>query len=221
MTEPPKYMVVDNLMEPADLAALRAYLSRQPFFFDNAFEWKKVWHPLDGQVLVTSPANYGDTGRAGADYPTGTPLDLFFTAMESRAEEIADVLRMSRAEIKYVASAYLYRAGWGLSWHNDAGPYRGAFAFYIHPAWRGNWGGELMILEEPRLTEPSGGAIDLGFETGGGFQEPAYCATGRGHFVMPLCNRLVVMTQALLHRINPVSPMAGENMRFSVAGFFL
>jgi Rps23 Pro-64 3,4-dihydroxylase Tpa1-like proline 4-hydroxylase len=215
-----KYSVIDGLMDETSLDALRAHLGQQPYFFDNALEWKKVWHPLDGQVLVTSPSAYGDTGRTSQQYPTGTPLDLFFAAMERNADAIAATLQLELDEIKYVASAYLYRAGWGLSWHDDAGPYRGAFAYYIHPEWRGNWGGELMILEEPRLRERPAGGVDLGYAVGG-FQEPAYCATGRGDFIMPLPNRLVVMSKALLHRINPVAPHAGEHLRYSIAGFFL
>lgn len=217
----PKYLVIDNFMDAAEMKAVRAYVEQEPFFFDNAFEWKKVWHPLDGQVLVTSPANYGETGRAGDSFPTDTPLDLFFNAMEEHAAAIARVLRCAPGDIKYVVSAYLYRVGWGLSWHNDAGPYTGAFAYYIHEQWRGNWGGELMIIPDERLFEPQPGAVDLGYEQGGGFRDPAFSASGRGEFVMPLSNRLVVMSQALLHSINPVKPQAGENMRFSLAGFFL
>jgi len=217
----PKYIVIDDLLSLESLRELRSHLKNEPFFFDNAFEWKKVWHPLDGQVLVTAPASYGDTGRSSTPYPTRTPLDLFFEAMRSHEADVARVLRRTPEQIKYVASAYLYRAGWGLSWHNDAGPYCGAFAYYIHEEWRGNWGGELMIHPDERLHEPRHGSIDLGYAQGGGFRDPAFSPHGRGDFIMPLPNRLVVMSEGLIHAINPVSAKAGENLRFSVAGFFL
>lgn len=216
-----KFAVIDGLLPESELRDLRDHLRTEPFFFDNALEWKKVWHPLDGQVLVTLPRSYGETETAGDTYPTGTPFDLFFAAMERHSQTIASLLHRPPEEIKYVASAYIYRAGWGLSWHDDAGPYCGAFAYYIHPEWRGNWGGELMILEEERLTQAAPGAVDLGYPAGGGFQKPAFCAEGRGSFIIPKPNRLVLLSKALLHRINPVSPHAGENMRFSIAGFFL
>lgn len=215
------YIVIDDLLPADRLAALRDHLKEEPFFFENSFEWKKVWHPLDGQTLVTAPTSWGDTGRSGGSYPTGTPIDHFFEAMAERFADMEPVLGRAADDVRYVASAYLYRAGWGLSWHNDAGPYRGAFAYYIHDEWRGNWGGELMIDPGERLTAPQHGSVDLGYRQGGGFREPSFSASGRGDFVMPLPNRLVVMRQALLHSVNPVSAKAGENMRFSVAGFFL
>lgn len=216
-----RYAVIDNFMDDDELEKLRNYLKAEPFFFDNSFEWKKVWHPLDGQVLVTSPVSYGKTGRGSNVYPTGTAFDLFFDAMRNQMPEIERIVGRSARKIKFVASSYLYRAGWGLSWHNDAGPYCGAFAFYIHEHWRGNWGGELMIHPEERLFTPQPGSVDLGYAQGGGFEQAAFSPSGRGEFVMPLPNRLVLMGEGLLHAINPVSVKAGENMRFSVAGFFL
>ncbi len=141
--------------------------------------------------------------------------------MLTHEDTISEVLHRDPSDIKYVASSYLYRAGWGLSWHNDAGPYCGAFAYYIHENWKANWGGELMILPEARLTTPVPGAINLGYEQGGGFKEPAYCERGEGSFIMPKPNRMVILSKALLHSVNPVSIKAGENMRFSIAGFFI
>lgn len=208
-------------MRSSELKELHDFLKKEPFFYENAFEWNKVWHPLDGKVLVTTPTSYGDTGRPGGTFPTNTPLDLFCSAMEDRSEIIAKVLRCGQDEIRYIVAAYLYRVGWGLSWHNDAGPYCGAFAFYIHEEWRGNWGGELMITCEERLFEPQKGSIDIGYRQGGGFGDAAFIAKGQGHFIMPVPNRMVIMSRALIHSINRVAPQAGENMRFSVSGFFL
>lgn len=216
-----KYLVIDDFMDQNELVELRNFLKKEPYFYENAFEWNKVWHPLDGKVLVTTPNSYGETERAGGKFPTDTPLDLFFRAMEKESEAIAQILQCPESDIKYVVATYLYRAGWGLSWHDDAGPYCGAFAFYIHDEWRGNWGGELMILPEERLYKAEGNSIDLGYKQGGGFGESAHVAQGIGEFIMPLPNRIVFMSKALIHSINKVAPHAGENMRFSVSGFFL
>jgi hypothetical protein len=215
------YVVIDRFMEPNALRTLHDHVKRETFFYENAFEWNRVWHPLEGQALVTGPRSYGNTERPGARYPTETPYDLFFQTMEQHSAMIAELVGCPEAAIRYVVAAYLYRAGWSLPWHDDAGDYRGAFAFYIHDEWKANWGGELMILTEERLFEPREGAIDLGFKQGAGFPQPAFAQHGKGEFVMPSPNRIVFMRRALIHSINRVSPLAGENMRFSLSGFFL
>ena len=215
------HVVIDQFLPPEDLRILHDHVSRETFFFENAFEWNKVWHPLEGQALVTGPKSYGKTERPGPRFPTDTPYDLFFRAMESHSALIADLVGCAVTDIRFLVAGYLYRAGWGLPWHDDAGEYRGAFAFYIHDQWRGNWGGELMILRDRRLFEPAPGAIDLGLKQGAGFPQPAYSAEGKGEFIMPLSNRMVFMRKGVIHAINRVSPLAGENMRFSLSGFFL
>ena len=215
------YLVIDGFMEKDELVVLHDHVKKDTFFYENSFEWNRVWHPVEGKALVTSPKSYGDTGQPGPQFPTDTPYDLFFAAMARRSPMIADLVNCPEDEIKYVVAAYLYRAGWCLPWHEDIGDYRGAFAFYIHDEWRGNWGGELMMLPEERLFEPVKGAVDLGFKQGAGFPQPAFVAQGRGEFVMPVSNRMVFMKQGLIHSINRISPLAGENMRFSLSGFFL
>lgn len=218
------YIVIDDFMDPTELARLHDFVKRETFFYENAFEWNKVWHPLEGQALLTGGKSYRETGKPGGRYPTDTPYDAFFRAMERHFDAIASLTGCSEDEVRFIVSAYLYRAGWSLPWHDDmgeSGDYRGAFAFYIHEEWRGNWGGELMVLPEERLYEPKPGAIDLGFKQGAGFPQPAYVMEGVGQFIMPLPNRMIFMRRALIHSINRISPLAGENMRFSLAGFFV
>ena len=218
------YAVVDELLDHDDLACLHDFVKQETFFFENGFEWNKVWHPLEGQSLITGPRCFGDTDRPGARYPTNTPFDIFFEALNRLFPLIAEVTGLQESELRYVVSGYLYRAGWGLPWHDDKGDqggYRGAFSFYLHEEWRGNWGGELMILREARQSEADADSIDLGFRQGAGFRNPTSVRDGIGDFIMPKRNRIVIMRHALLHSVNRVSPLAGENMRFSLAGFFL
>ncbi|QXQ07320.1 2OG-Fe(II) oxygenase [Sphingosinicellaceae bacterium] len=218
------FMIIDDLLTSTDRERLHAHVIQDSFFYENSFEWNRVWHPLSGMALLTGPRSYGATGKPGPRFPTDTAYDLFFEAVGHRLEIIGEFLRLGSEEVRYVMSAYLYRSGWGLPWHEDIGQeseYKGAFTYYLHDRWRGNWGGELMILADERVGQGSAGAIDLAFAQGTGLRSPSSVENGVGTFIFPKSNRLVVMRPKVLHSVNPVSDLAGENMRFSLAGFYL
>lgn len=217
-------LIIDELLPSEARERLHCHAIQDSFFYENSFEWNRVWHPLSGMALLTGPKSFGDTGKPGPRYPTDTAYDLFFAGMEKRLDLISDFLSMQVDEVRYVMSAYLYRAGWGLPWHEDRGEnteYRGAFTYYLHEKWRGNWGGELMILADERLASPTEDSIDLSFTQGTGLAKPSHVSGGIGTFVMPKSNRLVVMRPNVVHSVAPVSNLAGEHMRFSLAGFYL
>ncbi len=218
------YMIIDALLTDEERAQLHAHAIQDNFFYENSFEWNRVWHPLSGMALLTGPKSFGETGKPGPRYPTNTPYDRFFAAVERQIDVIADFLALGVAEVRYVMSAYLYRSGWGLPWHEDIGAeqeYKGAFTYYLHDRWRGNWGGELMILADERLTSPTTASVDLAFAQGTGLHAPSHVENGVGTFIFPKSNRLVVMRPKVLHAVNSVADFAGENMRFSLAGFYL
>lgn len=217
------YLVIDDLVPEAERSDLHRHAMNDTFFYENSFEWNRVWHPLSGMSLLTGPKSYGDTGKPGAKFPTSTAYDSFFRAVEKNGSVITGFLGIGLDQLRYVMAAYLYRAGWGLPWHEDIGEdgeYLGAFSYYLHREWRGNWGGELMILNDERRHAVDGG-IDLAFSQGTGLRAPSHVDSGIGTFILPKPNRLVVMRPKVLHAVNSVSSLAGENMRLSLAGFFL
>jgi 2OG-Fe(II) oxygenase superfamily len=220
------YLIVDNLLAPAGQSALHEHAMQDSFFYENSFEWNRVWHPISGMALLTGPKSFGQTGKPGPMFPTDTPYDIFFSSIEQYLDLIGSFLYLPSDQVRYVMSAYLYRAGWGLPWHEDIGEdmeYKGAFTYYLHDQWRGNWGGELMILAEERYSRgnSSDKLIDLSFTQGTGLRAPSQIVNGVGTFIMPKPNRLVVLRPKVLHSVAPVSPLAGEHMRFSLAGFYL
>lgn len=91
-------------------------------------------------------------------------------------------------------SAWTYPPGTGLEWHSDTG-WIGAYIYYMHPAWKPSWGGELLIA--------AGGAP---------------CESG-GAFVYPRPNRLVLLEGGTMHCIKKVESAAGRAGRASVSGF--
>lgn len=222
----PNYCVIDDFLDDESFFALHESVKTEKFFYENSLEWNTVWHPLNGNSLITGLKSYGDTGMPSVQYPLDKPIDRFMEAIvdaQSSFERLLLPAEQENAELRFTTAGFLYRAGWNLPWHIDHGNqnYRGAFAYYLHENWRGNWGGELMISGEERKFEGQDGDIDLGFRQGVGFPAPAFVTDGVGTFIMPKPNRIVFLRQGVLHAINAVSPLAGENMRFSLAGFFI
>ena len=110
--------------------------------------------------------------------------------------------------------AYVYPAGTSLRWHLDGDGRTGAFIYYAHPRWNIEWGGELLIADLDADKVPASYRFDN--EDLNEF----VLGQGRGHFVMPRPNRLVVTGNAP-HAVRPISPCAGSNVRASLQGFFM
>ena len=152
-----------------------------------------------------------DAGDLEGVYPTETPLDYLAECLVALAPHLGRWV----GPFSHIAGrAYVYPEGSGLSWHRDDHQrYAGAFVYYAHPEWNVDWGGELLIAETP---DPDAlPAKPFRFEN-----REFSCRLldfGRGHFVAPKPNRLVVLG-AWPHRIVPVRT---QEVRASVAGFFV
>lgn len=161
--------------------------------------------PLGGKE-VTLPRK---GGKALAD-----PLSHLMTQLISREELHSRLIDDSWNRL--VARPYVYPRETGLSWHvDDHELYAGAFIYYAHPVWNAHWGGELLVGETDGQELP---IMGYRFET-----EPyseQLLEVGCGNFIMPKPNRLVLLSGAP-HMVAKVSSAAGQNVRATVAGFFL
>ena len=79
---------------------------------------------------------------------------------------------------------------------------RVALATYVHDSWDVNWGGELILYDK----KASGG------------QDEAYDIT---NCISPEPGSLVLFTVPRHHRVCRVDPLAGDNKRLSIAGWFM
>jgi hypothetical protein len=122
---------------------------------------------------------------------------------------------------------WTYRPGTGLGWHSDTGWLAG-YIYYLHPVWRSNWGGELLVATEDD-DAPSGAksiarsavhsAPAPAASGGTGDAAESVCRTG-GVFIYPRPNRLVLLRGGTLHCIKKVETAAGDSSRTSLSGFF-
>lgn len=172
--------------------------------------------PLGGRE-VTLPRK-GGAGKSGvgkaAKQAPADPLSKLMTHLLER-QELHERLVDDNWN-RLVARPYVYPRETGLSWHvDDHELYAGAFIYYAHPVWNAHWGGELLIGETDGQELPI-----MGYR----FETEAYSAqlleVGCGNFIMPKPNRLVLLSGAP-HMIAKVSSAAGQNVRATVAGFFL
>jgi len=113
---------------------------------------------------------------------------------------------------------YLYPAGTSLGWHTDSSKIA-ACAYYAHPEWRPEWGGELMIDETamPRTMQKGERSFVRLYHD---LDASAVLKSTAGRFVYPTPNRLSFIKGGTLHSINRIDRSAGDACRASVCGFF-
>jgi hypothetical protein len=243
--------VYDDVLSPQEFEALWRFVQRDDYELIHKRTWNKTWRLNDGLPLqgwseyygnVTgtddpdNPAFWRDT-RHGA-YPSRTAMDYVLRAVIAEAPAIADLIGAEGRDWRgFAGKTFLYPAGSGISWHVDAHGYTGAFAYYAHPIWNSQWGGELMVADESMLgrslgkpfkkigrvgdqlvsqgTEEIYGHLDNAFESERLFE------VGVGQYIFPKPNRLVILAGGIPHMVHRVTASAGDHVRCSVAGFFV
>lgn len=219
----PDHVVFDDVLSPVDFEAIQRHLARERFsdVHEGAGGHGRVWTQADGRPL-RGPAFASGSILPASDIDT----DAFHVACVPLLRAIAGCMphigTVAGVEGKdwqgIAARAWLHPPGTGLGWHDDSRSYAGAFVFFAHPVWRLDWAGELMLLEgrpEPAAdtsTEsiPSALLAPLGLPAGAG-----------GRFIVARPNRLVILASGVLHRVAPVSVLAGHHVRATISGFFL
>ncbi len=241
VTKTEQFQVYDDVFAPDQFQALWRYVQLETYSSVHAPSWNKVWRILDGTPLggcqvASGPLKEADAGKTSL-YPTRSSLDLLFALLLERAPEFADVVGTRDRDWSVVtAKPFLYPIGSGLSWHNDSA-YSGSYIFYAHPTWNCQWGGELLVAHPScRDQQPAGPEVSvvewedglpksvkkvpIGQHLDNAAQNAVLGEPGIGQFILPKPNRPVLLRGGHSHKINPVSPSAGDRVRCSIAGFF-
>jgi len=225
------YIILDDFLEPRDFALMLEYAQLNEYARNP--KWIKPWDladrpPWQSGETVYHPCKKLPPGDPRRQYPTGTALDLLIDRILG--------CKFYRSKFQstcksMTARSYLHSQGSSLDWHNDAGRFAGAYAFYCHPRWHASWGGELMLIEDdipdellPEKEIMEDGEIQRRRNWNvihkEDLSELLFARTTSTEFIFPVPNRIVIMRRGLWHKIGLVkdqAPMA----RCSVAGFFL
>ncbi len=207
------YALFDDLLDEEAWAEVWSYFQFEALAPVTRTEG--AWKLQDGQPFAGPDFHVlpegADAGDLEGVYPTETPLDYLAECLVALAPRLG---RWVGAFGHIAGRAYVYPPGTGLSWHRDAHDrYAGAFVYYAHPEWNVDWGGELLVAE---VDDPAALPV-MPFRFDNRDFSERLLEAGRGRFIAPKPNRLVVLG-ALPHRIAPVR---GPAVRASVAGFFV
>ena len=231
LRETEDYIVCDDFLEPRDFELMLQYTQLQDYARNP--KWMKPWDLADRAPWQSGETVYHPTRRLPAgdprrQYPTGTALDRLIERIigtKFYRNRFAQTCR------SVTARSYLHQQGASLDWHNDAGRFAGAYAYYCHPRWHASWGGELLLIEDdipdellPEREILEGGEIvrrrSWNVIHKDDLSELLFARATRTQFIFPVPNRILIMRRGLWHKIGLVKSNA-PFARCSVAGFFL
>jgi hypothetical protein len=207
---------VDDLLPDDAWWALLSWANTAEYHFVHETSLNRGWRLTDGNPLQ------GPTHWSEGDAPA--PLRRLSEAVQAVAERETDLLGApGRNWSRFSLSPWIYPRRSGLSAHQDADIFAGAFIFYMHRVWDVHWGGLLLAFASGR--KPPGHRLDGSPQT----WPPVADVEPDGDNLMsqqivacvpPRPNRLVLIGPDTPHLITPVGDAAGDRSRLSVAGFF-
>jgi len=216
-----KILVIDNFLPHELHSTLWDELQELDYVSSHSGTWYKH-QPRDAGAVLEGPL-YSIDGRVLT--PQNSGIVAFLESIR-QSESLFEVIigKYGKTWEVFNARPTIIPAGSCISWHEDGGAKCGAFVYYAHPKWGGRWGGELLVAEGPveavlaearrvqgnRSPYFESEILDMLLD------EPAI-----GSYISPRPNRLVVLRGGTWHCVRRVEPAAGDNLRVSIAGFFL
>ncbi|MEZ9625876.1 2OG-Fe(II) oxygenase [Aliivibrio fischeri] len=214
-----KYIIVDDLLSEDVFFSVFNEFASKNFLKRNSREWDKVWRIEDGSSFVEEDINILSKSHCA--------INSMIEFLISEIISVSYIAKCMNNDWKKVSHrAGFFNSGEGLSWHDDGKGKFAAFTFYAHKKWNVQWGGELLIdytdVEEFSLINEKDNQDflnQLSFDNE--MENDVLSRIGRGDYINPKPNRLVILKSGAFHKINPVSKCAGFNKRMSIQGFFL
>ena len=201
-----KYAVLDDFMNKECMDAVWDGIQRSGHSSDMiTLSWSRIWR-WSGQPPVSGPEHLFSKS------PFHNHFDIVAACFLDVANDLIDLIGPTWSDLR-MHSQFGGR-GVKTAWHLDSKNV-GAFSYYPHPRWGLNWGGELMIANEPseRVGMPTSRKMEYEWE------QNHLMKHGAGVYIAPLPNRCVVMAPNLFHSVARIDPDAGDAIRCCVVGF--
>ena len=206
-----QFVVFDHVLDSRALDAARAAAVKLCYTRHSTTVLHPVWRREDGGQLIGP--RFGLTGQP----PVSSLSPDFAEALAELAVQ-PDVRRLIGEQgtdwQTTSVTPWVYPQGTLLSMHDDGGSVAGAFVFYIHEQWPIRWGGWLAIMH---ASEDD--MLDLAVSEDRAREEGS-ADYSYGDLIIPVPNRLVVLSPRAKHLISRVDFTAGDRLRMSLNGIF-
>lgn len=218
--------VFDDFLDGPALRAVRKYANEAGYALAHVRRWRKIFRLHDGMPLQ-GPVSFFDPAAANRIpefdyYPTGTAVDGFLEALLRIAPRVSRLVgEQGRAWRAVNAAPWVYPPGCGLGLHIDAGPYTGAYTYFLHPSWHLHWGGLLVVLDDRTRLKP--GPDEEPYEVpflDDERENRRVMEPGLGLCIIPKPNRIVFINRESAHLVTKVDVAAGDRPRTSLVGSF-
>lgn len=220
--------VFDDVLAEGDLERLWHHVQAMTFKPVPVGAPGSPWLPTDGAAMMgPGLVAWADPATTTVDpeharFPTSTPVDPLIRRLLDEQPRLARWVGAAIHEWAVLSAVpWLYPPGSGLSWHTDSSMYSGAFAYYLHPVWDPQWGGELVLAHPSAREQRELVPGDHSQRFDRSRLAASVAEVGVGHYVVPRRNRLVVIAGGHPHKIARVDPTAGHHVRASIAGFYV
>lgn len=192
--------VINHALEETQRCAVYSALLDEPYYYakKGVSIWQEINNPQECRRKFLWLSNEAQSPilkhlEQTLHIPESHPLQPLVRAiLEITTADHSIIGKVGTDWVGLLIIPYIYERGARTVWHDDGEIYTGAFAYYTHPFWEANWGGELMYKHGPNE------AIS---------------------HLTPDGNRLTLIPAGVEHAVAPVS--IGERNRHSLSGFFL
>jgi hypothetical protein len=203
----PLVSVYDDFLGAGAAHDVLSWLDGLTYKSVHAEGWRSVWRLTGASVLRGPTWSVDCNGDPGPEGPIPIPLRAF-------ARSLGDLVLRDDAQWLVSMTPWIYPVGAGLGLHRDDRRYRGAYSYYLTPEWDVHWGGLLLaVADSPAAILPERAVFDARQE------RESVAEVGRGSWVLPAWDRLVVIPSHVRHSVTPVDAAAGDRPRISIAGF--
>lgn len=206
------FTVIDNVFDSVTFDRIWHSVQALRYDFPDS-EWLRLWSLSDPQPVKSGPFRWSER-------PCGHGMDEYINKFMEVVNSTENCLSKAELWTDIAFRVYLHGRGSKMVAHSDAPKFVGAGVFYVHPAWKAVWGGELCFPSVPSDVIVENISI-LGDSLTNERVLAAVEQRGFGVHVMPRPNRLVLIRGGVVHSTNRVDSDAGAALRCSITSFFI
>lgn len=228
------FLVIDDFLSEGEFSNLIKFVQQENFKFIQIGHFNKVYrlsdgNPIEGRVVLSTPT-ISDKIPDVFSYPSDTAMDALIKKIDNCTEKDSIVGKKDKDWKYFSAKPLVYPVNSGISWHTDHRDVTGAYTFYCHPFWDVHWSGEILLSSvhvsklgslEKKDTEANSSIYQKSIFDDSIVNHVLQHEDGFGTYIIPKPNRIVFLKSGYFHKVQKVSPEAGDKNRSTIVGFFI